>query len=190
MAKKVNPWAVCTAQVGREDKDKYERCVMKVKKQYNIKESLNETIVRIVEEEINKGTIVPKYGRLFRKTGTEKKFPITPSTPTSQPSSGHPQHAGEGGTKRTMRATKTERKKAADLAATTVKRRRGVKPPTGGREEYRAQNRDEAEVKPELPLNTPVTPKTSGPTRGISVNTSRGETRRERAKRIASQFRR
>jgi hypothetical protein len=31
-ASKVNPWAVCTAQVGREDKDKYERCVLDVKK--------------------------------------------------------------------------------------------------------------------------------------------------------------
>lgn len=190
MAKKVNPWAVCTAQVGREDKDKYERCVMKVKKQYNIKESLNETIVRIVEEEINKGTIVPKHGRLFRKTGTEKKFPSTPPTPTSQPSSGHPQHAGGGGKKGKVKATKSEIKKAADLAKTTRARMKGVKPPTGGRKQYRARNRDESQVKPELPLNVPVTPKTSGPTRGVSVNTSRGETRRERAERIASQFRR
>jgi len=28
-----NPWAICTESVGREDKDKYERCVQKVKKQ-------------------------------------------------------------------------------------------------------------------------------------------------------------
>lgn len=28
-----NPWAVCTKSVGREDKEKYERCVQKVKKQ-------------------------------------------------------------------------------------------------------------------------------------------------------------
>ena len=28
----VNPWAACTASVGREDKDKYERCVMHIKK--------------------------------------------------------------------------------------------------------------------------------------------------------------
>lgn len=26
-----NPWAVCTESVGREDKEKYERCVRKVK---------------------------------------------------------------------------------------------------------------------------------------------------------------
>lgn len=36
-AKKVNPWAVCTASVGRGDKDKYERCVMDVKKKQGIK---------------------------------------------------------------------------------------------------------------------------------------------------------
>jgi len=28
-----NPWAVCTKSVGREDKEKYEKCVMDVKKQ-------------------------------------------------------------------------------------------------------------------------------------------------------------
>lgn len=28
-----NPWAVCTKSVGRQDKKKYERCVMDVKKQ-------------------------------------------------------------------------------------------------------------------------------------------------------------
>ena len=27
-----NPWAICTASVGREDKEKYEKCVMSVKK--------------------------------------------------------------------------------------------------------------------------------------------------------------
>lgn len=35
--KKANPWAICTASVGREDKDKYERCVMDVKKKQGIK---------------------------------------------------------------------------------------------------------------------------------------------------------
>ena len=28
-----NPWAVCTKSVGRDDKEKYERCVKDVKKQ-------------------------------------------------------------------------------------------------------------------------------------------------------------
>ena len=26
-----NPWAICTASVGREDKEKYEKCVKSVK---------------------------------------------------------------------------------------------------------------------------------------------------------------
>lgn len=36
---KNNPWAICTASVGREDKEKYEKCVKDVKKQKGIKES-------------------------------------------------------------------------------------------------------------------------------------------------------
>ena len=28
-----NPWAICTAQVGREDEEKYEKCVKSIKKQ-------------------------------------------------------------------------------------------------------------------------------------------------------------
>ena len=28
-----NPWAICTASVGREDKEKYEKCVKSVKQQ-------------------------------------------------------------------------------------------------------------------------------------------------------------
>ena len=35
--KPVNPWAVCTDQVGREDKEKYERCVQDVKAKHPIK---------------------------------------------------------------------------------------------------------------------------------------------------------
>lgn len=35
--RKPNPWAVCTASVGRGDKDKYERCVMSVKEKHGIK---------------------------------------------------------------------------------------------------------------------------------------------------------
>ena len=34
---KNNPWAICTKSVGREDKAKYERCVMDVKKEKGIK---------------------------------------------------------------------------------------------------------------------------------------------------------
>jgi hypothetical protein len=31
-AKQNNPWAICTKSVGREDKDKYEKCILDVKK--------------------------------------------------------------------------------------------------------------------------------------------------------------
>lgn len=37
-----NPWAICTASVGREDKEKYEKCVMDIKKKEGITESLTE----------------------------------------------------------------------------------------------------------------------------------------------------
>jgi len=37
-AEKPNPWAICTDSVGREDKEKYERCVKDVKVQHNLKE--------------------------------------------------------------------------------------------------------------------------------------------------------
>jgi hypothetical protein len=50
--KKVNPWAICTASVGREDKDKYERCVMDIKKKQGMKESLTEE----EEEELSNST--------------------------------------------------------------------------------------------------------------------------------------
>jgi len=32
IAKDYNPWAVCTESVGRDDKEKYEKCVMDIKK--------------------------------------------------------------------------------------------------------------------------------------------------------------
>lgn len=49
--KKVNPWAVCTASVGRDDKSKYERCVKKVKKKGNIKESVADIIRKVLTNE-------------------------------------------------------------------------------------------------------------------------------------------
>ena len=35
--KAVNPWAVCTKSVGREDKEKYEECVLAVKEKHPVK---------------------------------------------------------------------------------------------------------------------------------------------------------
>ena len=42
---KPNPWAICTASVGREDEEKYERCVKDVKAQYDIKEDREEEMM-------------------------------------------------------------------------------------------------------------------------------------------------
>lgn len=49
-----NPWAICTASVGREDKEKYEACVKKVKKQYGVTEDINEAEYQGKTVELNK----------------------------------------------------------------------------------------------------------------------------------------
>lgn len=61
--KKVNPWAVCTTSVGRSDKDKYERCVMDVKKKQGIKESslIVERGFGVKQRKIAAGTGNPKH---------------------------------------------------------------------------------------------------------------------------------
>lgn len=58
--KKYNPWAVCTAQVGRKDKKKYEKCVMGVKEK--IKEGRNpyEYLIESKMEEIVFEHLSPK----------------------------------------------------------------------------------------------------------------------------------
>ena len=63
---KYNPWAVCTSSVGREDKEKYEKCVKDVKDQQDEGlTKLKEYIERIItDSEIN-----PKI-----KKGDFKKF--------------------------------------------------------------------------------------------------------------------
>ena len=48
---KNNPWAICTASVGRKDKKKFEKCVMDVKKQHKLDEDLgylSEYIERLI----------------------------------------------------------------------------------------------------------------------------------------------
>jgi hypothetical protein len=69
--RKVNPWAVCTKKVGREDEDKYESCVMGVKKSAGIKkESLQESKVsensdfdRSLEDTSESDTVKDHYAR-------------------------------------------------------------------------------------------------------------------------------
>jgi hypothetical protein len=69
--KKPNPWAVCTAQVGREDKKKYEDCVLSVKEKHGIKkESLQESKLsknsdfnRSLDDTTEKDTVKDHYSR-------------------------------------------------------------------------------------------------------------------------------
>lgn len=57
---KYNPWAICTSSVGRDDKEKYERCVMDVKR--NIKEGKNpyQVIVEMSLEKMVEKHISPR----------------------------------------------------------------------------------------------------------------------------------
>jgi hypothetical protein len=83
LKKKPNPWAICTAQVGRDDKDKYESCVLSVKEKYGIKkESLQESKLsnnsdfsRSLDDTTEKDTVKDHYSkraeRVFEKL-TEK----------------------------------------------------------------------------------------------------------------------
>lgn len=65
---KYNPWAVCTASVGRKDKEKYEKCVLDVKKQQDMDEGL-ERLKEYIERLITDSEINPKI-----KKGNFKQF--------------------------------------------------------------------------------------------------------------------
>ena len=62
--KENNPWAICTSSVGRDDKAKYERCVLKVKKKTGYKESIERS------EEPNYGVNSSKYPLLADLLGS------------------------------------------------------------------------------------------------------------------------
>lgn len=66
--KKPNPWAICTASVGRKDKEKYEKCVMDIKNQYKLDEDL-QRLEEYIERIITDSEINPKI-----KKGDFKKF--------------------------------------------------------------------------------------------------------------------
>jgi hypothetical protein len=78
---KDNPWAICTASVGREDKEKYEACVRKVKKEKGIKEELKGNQSKI---DANKnGKIDGEDFKMLRKGKTnENEMDGLPSKPT------------------------------------------------------------------------------------------------------------
>ena len=69
---KDNPWAICTASVGREDKEKYEACVIKVKKEKGIKEELKGNQSKI---DANKnGKIDGEDFKMLKKKKTNENF--------------------------------------------------------------------------------------------------------------------
>ena len=75
-SKKYNPWAICTTSVGRKDKEKYEKCVMDVKK--SIKEGkdpvnlfLEEKIVSLLEKHIQPKISKKDFLQMIFETDTE-----------------------------------------------------------------------------------------------------------------------
>jgi len=61
--KKYNPWAVCTASVGRKNKKKYEDCVMGVKKKLKEGKDPYEYIIESKMEEIVENHLAPKISK-------------------------------------------------------------------------------------------------------------------------------
>jgi hypothetical protein len=94
-SKKYNPWAICTSSVGREDKEKYEKCVMDVKK--SIKEGkdpinlfLEEKIVSLLEKHVQPKISKKEFIEMISETETapakpkeKEKERVKPKTPFS-----------------------------------------------------------------------------------------------------------
>lgn len=66
--KKPNPWAICTSSIGRKNKKKYEKCIMDVKKQYDLDDDL-QRLEEYIERIITDSEINPKI-----KKGNFKEF--------------------------------------------------------------------------------------------------------------------
>lgn len=83
LKKKPNPWAICTAQVGRKNKEKYESCVLSVKEKHGIKKEnlqesklsknsdLNRSLDNTTESDTVKDHFSRRAERVFEKL-TEK----------------------------------------------------------------------------------------------------------------------
>ena len=96
---KYNPWAICTSSVGREDKKKYERCVMDVKK--SIKEGrdpyeslLESRIFALVKKRIDENMQLVSFKKLdkpVKKMYTSKKSnPMEQAEPAVKPRTAPP----------------------------------------------------------------------------------------------------
>ena len=78
---KNNPWAICTASVGREDKDKYERCVMDIKKQHGISETMTEEEYNADNFNSDERDFHDKENLRATEKPVEPKAPVAPSKP-------------------------------------------------------------------------------------------------------------
>ncbi|MFZ5988548.1 MAG: HK97 family phage prohead protease [Bacillota bacterium] len=72
LIKQGNPWAICSAQVGREDKAKYERCVLHVKEGLGMKKSADEIQKEV--KELFTGDIVEANEKETPQTSKEDEF--------------------------------------------------------------------------------------------------------------------
>ena len=83
--KKYNPWAVCTASVGRKNKKKYEDCVMGVKKKLKEGKNPYEYLIESKMEEIVENNLSPKMTKgeilsIIAEKKMKMKKPIGKST--------------------------------------------------------------------------------------------------------------
>ena len=92
-SKKYNPWAICTSTVGREDKKKYERCVMDIKK--SVKEGrdpselfLENKIVSLLERNIQPKISKKEFLDMIQESETTvkpEKTTVKPGEKTKTP---------------------------------------------------------------------------------------------------------
>ena len=99
-SKKYNPFALCTASVGRKDKEKYERCVNGIKE--SIKEGkdpinlfLEERIVSLLERHIQPKITKGEFLQMIKESETEtpdkqREKEKIKTKPTTKPKPGHP----------------------------------------------------------------------------------------------------
>jgi len=132
-SKKYNPWAICTASVGREDKKKYEKCVMDVKK--SIKEGkdpvnlfLEEKILSLLERHVQPKITKGEFLQMISETET------TPAKPKEK--------------------EKTEKGKPK----TPFSPKPGIKPAPKAKKETNEAETAEPIVKPKTPKTKPKTP--------------------------------
>lgn len=96
---KYNPWAICTSSVGRKDKEKYEKCVMDVKK--SVKEGrdpyeslLENRILELVKSRVDENMQLVSFKKLdkpVKKMYTSKKSnPMEAAEPAVKPRTAPP----------------------------------------------------------------------------------------------------